>query len=151
VDSGIGVFFFLGREVITTPTGKFTELAGWGQADIARDVQLDAGRQRQAPPQLSWRRNVDVGRLAKNVGPRNPVMEATSNLFERMAGFLERLHAEELIEVLAAVVVPPAHAEWRGKEAFPNVVADRTPRHSTEIGKVPDGVTRLVGHDELNI
>ena len=131
------------------PVGKILELSRRGQSDVARDVQLDAGRQRESAPERALQRGL-LARLRPRISLLPPTRcgECVLDLVERAASLLHRLGAQQLIEMFLAVVIAPAHAERGWQQAFLNVVADGAPRDAGKFGEVADGIAGCVVHED---
>jgi len=86
-------------------------------------VQLDAGRERQAPPQLARRSN-GIG-FRQRDRARRAIADRPPDLVEGAAGLLHRLDAQKLCKVFLTVVVAAADPERHRQQAFLDVVAHR--------------------------
>jgi hypothetical protein len=113
-------------------------------------VELYARGEGQPAPRRALQRGVRFGGLrTKREAAALRAVERPPNLVQRPPGFLHRFYAEELIEVLGAVMVSATDPEGRREQSFLNVVADRTARDAAEIRKIADGILGDVHHKRL--
>ena len=109
-------------------------------------MKLNPRREGDAPPQSPFERALGLGGTAAAGRATALTVERLPNLLEGAPGFLHCLDAEELIEVLTAVMVAASDAKRRRQQLLLHVVPDRASRDTAEIGKVADGVTGFVRH-----
>src|SRR5829696_5069558 len=85
--SGIVVVSSGHGQIRAAPGRKLTELSRGGQPHVARDVQLDAGGERDAAPDRALGR----GRQLGLIGSSRSLVDGLADLIESPAAFLERL------------------------------------------------------------
>ena len=111
------------------PVGQFPKLTRSRKPSRADDVQLDARRQRDAPPKRT--RGHVVAEWLRRPGPRL-LRERHTNVVQRVPALLQRLDAKELLEMFRGVVIASTQSERRRDETFLDVIANRPPRYAAQ-------------------
>ena len=133
------------REIQAAPGRQLGKLAWRRKSDVARDMQLDAGRERQAAPQRARQPRFDGG--FDDAASLRAWLDLAPDLIEGAPRFLQRLHAQQLVEMRPAVVVATPDTERRRQEVLLYVVTDRPAGDAAEIGKIPNRIARFVRHE----
>jgi hypothetical protein len=70
------------------------------------------------------------------------------DLVQRPAGLLQRLHFQQSLQVLRAVMIAAADAERRWEKTLLDVIPNGSPGDASEIRQLPDRVPDVLGHDD---
>ena len=89
------------------------------------------------------------GGFDDDAGSLRARLDVAPDLVERAPRLLQRLDAQQLVEMRPAVVVAAPDTERRRQEVLLYVVADRPAGDAAEIGKVPNRIARLVRHEAV--
>src|SRR4029453_17592046 len=122
-------------KVQATPLREFSKSRGGRQSGPARDVQLDARRQRNPAPQRARKCRIAYRLLAR--APARHLAERATNLIERSATLLHRLHSKQPLEMFGAVMVAAPQPE--GRE-----LSNRVTNGGRHHGRLCDSYCRIV-------
>jgi len=133
------------------PRREIDQLACRRQLDVVRQVEFDAGREFEAAPRGAFRKDRSSPIRGRAIGLESARAGAASasDVEEREARFLLRLHLEEAPEVRVVIVAAAPDAQRRGDQAFLDVVADRAAGNAAEVGQFVDAESPVPGVHDL--
>jgi LemA protein len=143
---GIVISIRAARTVQATPVGKLLEFRGTRKAAFGRDMELDAGRKLDAPPERARRRSGAWLSRRRRGWAAGSLVKRAADFIERASCFLERLHPQELRQVFFAVMIAAAQAKGLRKQPFLDVITHRPPRDSPQIRQIADRVPGGISH-----